>query len=279
MIVYLNGEFLPEEKAAVSVLDRGFIYGDGLFETIPIHDGRPFRWSQHFERLQRGATFLKIRIPCPQQELRQHATTLLAKNQMTHALLRINLSRGVGPRGYSPKGAESPTLVMTLHPAPEIDPSNPPRWQLATSSYRLPTSDPLSPFKTSHKLLQIVARAEAEAADADEALLLNTNGEVAETTGANIFWVYRDTVYATPSGRGALPGVTRALVLEICQALGLPTNKRVIKPEALRNADGIFLALSSFGIIPVSGIDGEPVGESPLVDQICSAYWEAVAKG
>ncbi len=279
MIVFLNGSFVPEEQATVSVFDRGFVYGDGLFETIWVQDRRPFRWSQHLERLERGADFLGIRVPYSPKDLRRHAATLLEQNQMNDALLRVNLTRGVGPRGYSLKGADSPFLVMTLHPATQIDPANPPRWQLATSSHRLPTTDPLSSFKTSHKLLQILARAEAEAAGADEALLLNTNGEIAETASANIFWVYRETIYATPSGRGALPGVTRAVVLEICQALGLPTHKKVIKPEAFRNADGIFLALSSLGIVPVSSIDGEPVSESPMVDRICRAYWDAVAKG
>lgn len=198
---------------------------------------------------------------------------------MTQALLRVNLSRGVGPRGYSPKGANAPTLVMTLHPAPTIDPANPPRWRLATSTYRLPLADPLSPFKTSHKLLQILARAEAETAGADEALLLNSNGEVAETSSANIFWVQRNVIQTTPPGCGALPGVTRAVVLEICQALAWPTGEKAVKLEALKRSDGVFLALSSSGIVPVSTIDGETVSASPLVDQLCRVYWETVARG
>ena len=159
-----------------------------------------------------------------------------------------------------------------------MDPQNPPRWRLKTSSYKLPASDPLSSFKTNNKLLQVLARAEAEMADADDALMLNTNGEVAETSSANLFWIYRDTVYTTPTGRGALPGITRAVVLELCQALNLPTNKRVIKPESLRKSDGLFLSLSSLGIVPVSAIDEESMPTSPIVDKILTTYYEVVQR-
>ncbi|MBI4324104.1 MAG: aminotransferase class IV family protein [Chloroflexi bacterium] len=278
MIVFLNGQFVPEEQAVISVFDRSFLYGDGLFEAIPFYGGRPFRWSQHLERLARGAEFLKIQLPFPLKELRKLAGELVKLNQMPNAMLRLTLSRGPGDRGYSPQGAESPNLVMSLHPAPPIEPGHPAPWQLKTSSFRLPMANPLSSFKTNNKLPQVVARAEAEADGADDALMLNTNGEVVETTSANVFWVYQNTIYATPTGRGALPGITRAVVLELCQALGISTAKKVIQPQTLRRADSIFLSLSSCGVVPVNSLDGEPVNESPLVQQICQAYWEAVAK-
>jgi aminodeoxychorismate lyase len=278
MIVFLNDQFVPAEQAVVSVFDRSFLYGDGLFETMPVYGGRPFRWSQHLERLTRGAEFLKIRLPFPLKEMRKLAGELIERNQMPNALLRLTLSRGVGERGYSPQGAESPLVTMTLHPAPSVDPENPPRWRLFTSSIRLPITDPVATFKANNRLPQILARAEAEAAGADEALLLNTNGEVAETAGANLFWVYRETLFTTPSGRGALPGITRAVVLEVCQALAVPTNKRVIKPESLRKAEGIFVTLSSLGVVPVVNLDGEPVNESPLVEKIRLAYHDVVRR-
>src|SRR2546422_25610 len=265
MIVFLNGQFVAEEQAVVSVFDRGFLYGDGLFETVPVYGGRPFRWAQRLERLTRGADYLRIRLPFSPKELRKLAGELIECNQMPNVLLRLTLSRGVGERGYSPRGAESPTVVMTLYPAPPLEPENPVRWRLVTSAYRLPTNDPLSSFKTGNKLLQVAVRAEAEAAGADDALLIHTYGEVVETSSANIFWLYREVIYATPSGRGALPGITRAVVLELCQALALPTSKKVIKPESLRNAEAIFLTLSSYGIVSVSSLDGEPIQDSPLV--------------
>lgn len=278
MTALINGKFVPPEQAVIPAIDRSFLYGDGVFETIPVYNGKPFRWAQHLERLTRGADFLKIRLDFAPKELRVLASELIERNQMPNAVLRLTLSRGPGERGYSPKGADSPLVVMTLHPTQPVDPQNPPRWRLKTSSYKLPASDPLSSFKTNNKLLQVLARAEAEMADADDALMLNTNGEVAETSSANLFWIYRDTVYTTPTGRGALPGITRAVVLELCQALNLPTNKRVIKPESLRKSDGLFLSLSSLGIVPVSAIDEESMPTSPIVDRILTTYYEVVQR-
>ena len=167
---------------------------------------------------------------------------------------------------------------MTLHPLPPQDADEPLQWSLVTSSFRIPASDALSSFKTTSKLLNIMARNDAEAQGADEALLLNTNGEVAETAGGNLFWVYQDKICTVPSGRGVLPGITRAIVLEICRSLGLETNKRVIKPEHLRNAEGLFVTNSALGIVPVAAFDGEPVAPSPLVDQIASAYNEMLLR-
>ena len=278
MVVFLNGKFVPEAKAVVSVNDRGFAYGDGLFETVRVCKGKPFRMAQHLERMVRGADYLKIKLPFTPKELQQFAEQLVEKNKMPDSILRVTLTRGPGERGYSPKGADKPTLAITMHEAPPIDPENPLRWSLVTSALRLPASDPLSSFKTTSKLLQIAARAEAEAKGADEALLINSNGEVAETAGANLFWIYHDKICTTPTGRGALPGITRAVVLEICQVLALPTNKRVIKAEALRNSEGIFLSQSALGVVVVVSLDGEPVPQSPLVDKIYHAYCEMLAK-
>jgi len=278
MEVFLNGQFLTEGRAVVSVGDRGFLYGDGLFETMRVFNGKPFRMAQHLERMVRGADFLKIKLPFTPKELHHFAEELIEKNSMPDSVLRVTLTRGPGERGYSPKTAGTPTIVMTLHEAPPLDANAPSQWSLVRSSFRIPASDPLSSFKTLNKLGAIMARAEAEAQGADEALLINTNGEVAETAGANLFWVYHDKICTTPTGRGVLPGLTRAVVLEICQLLGLPTNKRVIKPEALRNSEGIFLTQSVLGVIAVATLDGEPVPQSPLVDQIHRAYCEMLAK-
>src|SRR6185312_12187403 len=132
MLVFLNGKFVPEERAVVSVFDRAFLLGDGLFETILIFNGKPFRWQQHLERLQRGAKFLGIKLPFSPKQLRDIADKLIARNKMPNALLRLTLSRGVGQRGYLPRGANHPTLVMSLHPAPKIDSTNPTKWKLMT---------------------------------------------------------------------------------------------------------------------------------------------------
>lgn len=272
MFAFLNGQFLPAADAVVSLNDRGFLLGDGLFETARVAQGRPFRLAQHLERLARGADFFKIKLPFSPRELQKFAGELIGKNDLPEAILRVTLTRGAGPRGYSTQGADRPTLAMTLHPLPPQNVEEPLQWSLMTSSFLIPASDVLSSFKTTSRILNVLARAEAEEKGADDALLLNTNGEVAETAGGNLFWIYHDTICTAPTGRGVLPGITRAVVLEICRSLGLATNKRVIKPEMLRNAEGMFVTQSAFGVIPVAAFDGLPVPPSPLVDQIASAY-------
>lgn len=278
MVVFLNGHFLPEADAVVPLNDRGFLLGDGLFETTRVADGRPFRLAQHLDRLSRGAEFVRIKLPFTPKDIQKFAAELIARNSLPDAILRVTLTRGPGARGYSANGADQPTLALTLHPLPPHPSDEPLQWSLVTASFRIPASDTLAAFKSTSKILNVLARAEAEAQGADEALLLNTNGEVAEAAGGNLFWVYHDKICTVPSGRGVLPGITRAVVLEICQTLGLETNKRVIKPEMLRNAEGIFVTQSALGIIPVVAFDGMPVAPSPLVDQIASGYDELLKR-
>ena len=275
VLVFLNGQFVPEPQAVVSVNDRGFMYGDGLFETMRVVNSRPFRIAQHLERLMRGADFLKIKCPFTPKELQQFAGQLIGKNRMPDSILRLTLTRGPGERGYTPEANGKPTVVITLHAAPPLN--NPVRWSLVTSSYRIPAGDPLSLFKTANKLIHIMARIEAIEKGADEALLVNTSGEAAETASGNLFWVHNDEIYTVPTDCGALPGITRAIVLEICRTLGLPVNKCAIKPEALKNSEGIFITQSALGIVPVTTLDGEPVAASPLVDQIARAYSDLLA--
>jgi branched-subunit amino acid aminotransferase/4-amino-4-deoxychorismate lyase len=276
VLVFLNGQFLPEAQAVVPVNDRGFLLGDGLFETMRVASGKPFRFTQHLERLARGADFLKIKCPFTLREMEKFARQLIEKNKMPEAILRLTVTRGPGGRGYTLAGESEPTVLMTLYPAPPLD--NPVEWSLVTSSFRVPTADPLSSFKTTSKILHVMARAEAAEQGADEALLLNTNGEAAETASGNLFWVIDNTICTVPAGHGILPGITRAVVLEICQTLGLQTNKRTIKPEALRNFGGLFVTQSTLGIVPVVAFDGAPVTPSPLVDQIAHAYHEMLVQ-
>jgi branched-chain amino acid aminotransferase len=277
MLVFLNGQFLPEEQAVVSVFDRSFLYGDGLFETLLVCNRQPFRWTQHLERLQGGAEFLKIKVPFPPQALRGFADELISRNQMSEALLRLTLSRGVGVRGYSPKGADRPSLVMSLHPAPGVlQPESVPHWKLITSSLRLPADERLAQFKTTNKLQQILARAEADVAEADEALLMNTDGFIVEASSSNLFWVEGDAVCTPPLASGILAGVTRAVVLEICGSIGLKTRKKNITSKELKQTEGVFLSLSSWGVVEAQSLDGSILNSSALVAKIRSAYWQTV---
>src|ERR1041384_2814705 len=115
MDVFLNGQFVTEGHAVVSINDRGFMYGDGLFETMRVFNGKPFRMAQHLERMVRGANYLKIPMPFTPKELQHFAEQLIEKNKMPDSVLRVTLTRGPGERGYSPKNAGTPTVVMTLH--------------------------------------------------------------------------------------------------------------------------------------------------------------------
>ena len=276
MIVFVNGEFLPEEQATISVFDRGFLYGDGLFETLLVANGKPFRWEQHLLRLQRGAAYLRISLPYKPEDLRQFVSQLVTQNQMPHALLRLTLSRGIGVRGYSPRGAIKPAFTMTLHPAPPPGPNPPAQWRLMTSSLRLPAGEPLAQFKTCNKLPQILARAEADASGADEALLLNTNGEIVEASSGNLFWIDRGAI-ATPSlASGILPGVTREVVFELGNSLGITVQQSAISPQELAKVEGVFLSLSSMGIVEAITLDNTPLAASPLVVRLGRAYQELV---
>ncbi len=274
MIVLLNGQFVPEEQAVVSVFDRSFLYGDGLFETLRVFNGKPFRWAQHMERLHQGEEFLNIPLRFTPERLRDFANELVARNSMQDSLLRLTLSRGVGVRGYSPKGAECPVLVMSLHPAPALDTSNPPRWRLITSSSRLPANEPLARFKTCNKLPQILARSEADLVHADEALLLNTNGDVVEASSSNLFWIEKGTICTPPLPSGILPGVTRAVVFEVCTKLGVEAREASIRLEQLRRADAVFLSVSTVGIAEGISLDGQALAHSPLVDKLHATHWE-----
>lgn len=290
MFVFLNGKCVPEKDAVVSVFDRGFLLGDGLFETIRVFNGVPFRWQQHWQRFRHGADFLQINIPFGQKRLRQAALDLVRKNRMPDALLRLTLSRGVGIRGYSPKGANRPVLVMSLHPMParpavhapnkqkfERQRTAPVLWSLVTSSCRLPAAEALAQFKTCNKLTQVMARAEADAVKADEALLLNTDGFVVEGAASNLFWIEGKTIYTPPLVAGILSGITRAVVLEICRKQKIAVREKNIVPQKLRRVDGIFLSLSSFGIVEARRLDGKKLNHSPLSRQIAAVYDQLLA--
>ncbi len=125
MLVFLNGRFVPEAQAVVPINDRGFLYGDGLFETLRVCGGRPFRLAQHLERMMLGADFLKIKCPFTPRELQQFAGQLIERNKMPEAVLRVTLTRGPGERGYTPPIDSRPTVVMTLHAVPGGRRSNP----------------------------------------------------------------------------------------------------------------------------------------------------------
>ncbi len=276
MMVFLNGEFVPEAEAKVSVFDRSFLYGDALFETMRVHNGKPFRWKQHWKRLEQGADTLKIEIPYASRELLARAEELIRRNEMPEGVLRLHLSRGVGTRGYSPLGADNPVLVLTTHRAASVDLLQPPRWTLATATLRLPMGNALSQPKHANRLLHVLAKAEAQAKGAEDALLLNTEGDVVEAASANLFYIQHEVICTPPLAGGALAGVTRGLIFELCKKLGFECQEKAITPEKLLKAKGVFLTLSTLGIVEVTRIDGALISSSPLVTDLQGEYWEVL---
>jgi branched-chain amino acid aminotransferase len=272
VLVFLNGKFIPEEQATISVFDRSFCLSDGLFEALPVYSVKIFLWKKHFERLQAGADFLKIKLPFSPERIRDFAEKLLTKNQAVDCILRIQLSRGVGLRGYSIKGAESPVLVMSLHPAKRV--SSP--CSMITSSVRIAAGDPLASFKSCSKLSHVMARMEADEQGADEALLLNTDGNIAEATSANLFWIENKIVCTPPLNSSALPGVTRGLVLELCKKLEIPTLEKNITPKLLPQTDGAFLTSVAVEVREVSRVDGCNLQRSPITPILGDAYLKYV---
>ena len=274
MLAYVNGRLVPEEEAMVSVFDRSFLYGDGLCEAFRVHRGRPFRWSQHWRRLEQGATFLKLVLPCGETELLAAALELIERNHLPEAILRLTVSRGVGVRGYSIQGANAPFIAMTLHPM--VSPSGEASrlWRLHTASIRVPAGDRLAQYKTCNKLPQILARTEAESAGCDEAILLNTSGHVAEAASSNLFWFDGHVLCTSPLEAGLLAGVTRGVVMELAGKLGWTIREESVSVANLVSSDGVFLSLSTLGVVEASSIDGQELRRSERLAELRAAYDE-----
>jgi len=222
--------------------------------------------------LTRGASVIGIALPCPAEELRRQADTLLRQHGDPPALLRIQLTRGSGPRGDSPRDARTPTLLLTLHPAPALDPALPPQAKVILSSHRVPVDDPLTAIKSCNRLRNILARAEADDAGADEAILLNTSGNIACASAANVFVLRGNRLMTPPVRAGALPGVTRAAILKLAPQLNLEPAESDLLPADLANADAVFLTQSSRGVVEVTSVDGKPAKRSPRIREPYEAW-------
>lgn len=261
-LIYLNGGLVPAAGPHVSALDRGFALGDGVFDTLRVVGGRPFRLSLHLDRLRRSARALHIPLPVEDSQLESALRLVLSANRLEDALVRITLSRGVpGERGLLPPRDPSPSLAVQATPFHGYPRE---RYQAGfrgtIASIRRNESSPLSRVKSCSYLDSVLARMEAEARGADEALLLNSSGWLACGASSNLFLLSAGTLITPSLECGVLDGVTRRTVLELAGRLGLGCLQRPLASSELEGAQEAFLTNSALGIMPLVAVDGLPIG-------------------
>ncbi len=281
--VYIDGECCNEAEARVPVADRGFLYGDALFETLRTYSGVPFLLERHLERLLASCRDLGIRPRESRAELVE-AVAGLMEQVGPECYLRVAVTRGSGfgpwPREGAGEGHGRTVIVARpLLTYPEELYAR--GLRLVTSSVPRTQLSPLAGHKTANYLTSILARREAAGKGADEALMLNTNGRVAELAAANVF-VVRDGQLLTPSlEEGPLPGVTRGLVLELAEDMAIPVREARLEPEQLAGAEEAFATNSILEICPVSELDGRRIAGSvpgELTARLQKAYRQEVAR-
>jgi len=263
MLIYVDGKIVPKEDAKVSVFDHGFLYGDGIFEGIRVYNGNVFRLEEHVERLYESAKTIALEIPLTSEELTQATLDTVAANRMRDAYIRLVISRGPGDLGIDPYNCPKPSVVIivgsiTLYPEELYGTGI----ALVTSSVpRIPTQCLDPRIKSLNYLNNIMAKIEARQVGALEALMLNFNGRVAECTADNIF-MFKNGELETPDlMQGALGGITRAAVLELAAAAGIPACETVLGLHDFYNSDECFLTGTGAEVMPVISIDGRTIGD------------------
>jgi branched-chain amino acid aminotransferase len=259
-MIFLNGRILPRGEASLDPRDRGFLLGDGLFETLSCHAGQAVWMDEHLARLEAGAGVLGIPLPIPIDEIRLGARRVLEANGLNKAdaALRITLSRGPGPRGLLPPENPEPTLMITAA-ALQRRPLAPASAIIATT--RRNEHSPLANLKTLNYLDSVLARHEAAERGADEALLLNTAGRLASASAANLFLVRDGRLLTPPAAEGILPGITRALVLEIAGDLGIEAAETPLGREDLCSAQEAFVTNSLIELRPLVRVEDRAIGD------------------
>jgi len=273
-LVLINGRTVRAGEARVSVDDRGLLYGDGLFETLRVRGGRPFRLDRHVARLFTSCGALAIDPGISAEMLAVSAAQLVEANAVSSGVLRVQITRGRGAGPDIPGDAE-PTVLVTatsgrLYP-PELYERG---LRAVTASFPRNERSPLVRHKTANYLECVLARREARLAGCDEAVMLNTVGRVAEAAASNIFLVTDGRLVTPPPQEGLLPGITRADVMELARAEGVEVIERPVRPEELREADEVFLTNSVLEVCGLAELDGEAVGGGArdLTTRLAEAY-------
>jgi branched-chain amino acid aminotransferase len=272
MIVWLNGRCLGAEAARIDPSDRGLLLGDGLFETMRAVDGRVPLLDRHLRRLREAAAILGVPLDPDDRGIAAACAAVLEANGLTAAALRLTLTRGPGPRGLLPPVDPRPTLLLAAFPLP-LPP--PPARAVVSRATRRNERSPLSRLKTLSYLDNLIALEEACSAGADDALLLNTAGDLACATTANLFLVEGAALLTPRVEDGALPGITRGRVLELANGLALACREERLPPERLAKAGGALLTSSLIGIRPLVAVDGRRIGAGiphPLAERLQGAW-------
>jgi len=278
---WINGHLLPEREAVIPVTDHGLLYGDGVFEGIRFYHRHPFRLVAHLQRLADSCKAIQLMLPYTQAQLTEAVDEVIMSFPEENGYLRLMVTRGPGPMGLDPSGCTQPNVILIatrmemVHPELRMDGIR----LIIASTRRLP-ADGLDPrIKSLNYLNHIFARMEATQAGVEEAVLLNSQGRVAEGSAENIF-IVNNSHLATPRlVDGALAGITRGTILQLAAELNIPAREAPLTPYDLYTADECFLSGTGAELIPVREVDGRPLHHcpGPVFSALASAFYEQVA--
>ena len=263
MKIYIDGSFYSEADAKVSVFDHGLLYGDGIFEGIRFYNGRVFKLSDHLERLWDSAKAICLTIPMSIAEMEAALLETIRQNGLRDGYIRLLVTRGVGNLGLSPDRCVKASVIIivstiALYPEEKYQTG----MVMVTCATRRMSPAALSPaVKSLNYLNNIMAKIEANHAGADEGLMLNDEGFVAECTGDNIFIVKRGEVVTPPIYAGGLPGITRQVVLDICAEFGIRVTEREMTRYDVFTADECWLTGTAAEVIAAIMLDTRPIGD------------------
>ncbi|MCX8237198.1 MAG: branched-chain amino acid aminotransferase [Akkermansiaceae bacterium] len=279
--IWLDGNIVDESEAKVSVFDHGLLYGDGIFEGIRFYEGRVFRLTEHIERLYLSAKALLLKMPWTLEEVCEATLETIRANELTDGYIRLVVTRGVGDLGLNPYLCPSPSMFIiasgiTLYPKELYENG----LEVVTCSTRRPTPASLSPqVKSLNYLNNVMAKIEALKAGAKEGLMLNEQGYVAECTGDNVFIVKKGVVLTPPVSDGSLDGITRQVIFDLCDELGIIIREVSMTRYDLYTADESFLTGTAAETIPMVKLDEREIGDGkpgPVSLRLIEAYGEKV---
>ncbi len=265
MKIYIDGKFCDKDDAKISVFDHGVLYGDGIFEGIRAYNGRIFRLDDHLKRLAESANAILLKLPLPVKEIEKAIIETVRLNGLKDAYIRLVVTRGVGDLGLDMRKCKAGATLFIIADRIELYPEEfyEKGLTVITSTIRQKGLDQVTPgVKSLNYLANILARAEATAAGAQEAILLNATGHVSECSGDNIFYVKDGKIFTPPTSAGILVGVTRNVVMELCEKkLGVKVIERNFPRYDLYGADEVFLTGTGAEVIAAVKIDGRVIGK------------------